>query len=205
MNPLLLVGGGGHAHACIDVIEAESAFTIHGIAEHTEEMHAPVLGYNVIGSDADLARPRVTAPSALITVGQVRTPDARVALYELLVGLGAILPVIISPISCVSEHSSIGESTIVLHEAIINALASVGRNRFINWQSMIGRDAGIGHHCHISTGARVNGGVIIGSGTFIGGGVVLRETVRIGANCVVGAGAIVLHDLPDATRYIGMP
>jgi sugar O-acyltransferase (sialic acid O-acetyltransferase NeuD family) len=205
MKPILLVGGGGHCHSCIDVVEAESAFKIQGIVERTGGEYTPVLGYPVVGSDTDLARLLATIPSALVTVGQVKKPDVRVALHDLLVELGANLPIIISPVSYISKHSSIGDGTIVMHGAIINAIASVGRNCIINSQALIEHDTVVGDHCHISTGARVNGGVNIGSGSFIGSGAVLREGVRIGANCVVGAGAIVLHDLLDKTKYLGMP
>lgn len=204
MKPLLLVGGGGHARACIDVIEAEGNFEIQGIVERIGGEQAPVLGYPVIGSDADLAQLLSITPSALVTVGQIKSPTARVALYDLLVELGARLPSIISPASFVSKHSTIGEGAIIMHGAIINALASVGRNCIVNSQALVEHDAVLGDHCHISTGAKVNGGVNIGSSTFIGSGAILREGVNIGANCVVGAGATVLHDLPARTQFVGL-
>jgi len=205
MKPILLVGGGGHCHACVDVIEAEGVFTIQGIVEQSDGEYETVLGYPVVGSDADLARLLESTPAALVTVGQIKSPAIRKMLHDLLVELDASLPVIISPASYVSRHSSIGDGTIVMHGAIVNALASVGRNCIINSQALIEHDAVIGNHCHISTGARVNGTAEVGAGTFIGSGAVVREGVRIGKNCVVGAGAIVLDDLPDETRYVSMP
>ena len=54
MKPILLVGGGGHCHACIDVIEVEGAFSIQGIVEQLSESPIQVLGYPVVGADADL-------------------------------------------------------------------------------------------------------------------------------------------------------
>jgi sugar O-acyltransferase (sialic acid O-acetyltransferase NeuD family) len=205
MKPILLVGGGGHVRACIDVIEAEGKFEIQGIVERIDGQQVSVLGYQVIGSDADLARLLSATPAALVTVGQVKSPAARIELYGLLTRLGAEMPKIASPTSYVSKHSSIGEGTIIMHGSIINALASVGRNCIINSQALVEHDARIGDHCHVSTGAKVNGGVKIGSRTFIGSGAILREGVSVGANCVIGAGAVVLHDLPEATRYTGMP
>lgn len=204
MKRLLLVGGGGHTRACIDVIEAMGNFEIQGIVERIGGEQAPVLGYPVIGSDADFAELLAATPSVLITVGQVKSPDTRVALYELLLRLGAEFPCMVSPTSYVSKYSMIGEGTIVMHGAIINALASVGRNCIINSQALVEHDAVIGDHCHISMGVKVNGDVNIGSGTFIGSGAILREGVHIGANCVIGAGTVALHDLPTKTHYVGM-
>jgi hypothetical protein len=47
MKPILLVGGGGHCHSCIDVIEVEGAFSIQGIVEQSGESPVQVLGYPV--------------------------------------------------------------------------------------------------------------------------------------------------------------
>ena len=77
MKPILLVGGGGHCHACIDVIEVEGAFSIQGIVEQPSESPIQVLGYPVVGADAYLAHLLESTPSALITVGQVKSPTAR--------------------------------------------------------------------------------------------------------------------------------
>jgi sugar O-acyltransferase (sialic acid O-acetyltransferase NeuD family) len=205
MKPLLLVGGGGHARACIDVIQSEGSFEIQGIVESTGAGQDPVLGYPVIGSDVDLAELLSTTPSALITVGHVKSSAARVVLFDLLVELDAHLPTIISPASYMSKHSTIGGGTIVMHGAIINALATVGRNCIINSQALVEHDVVISDHCHISTGAKVNGGVNIGSGTFIGSGAILHQGIHIGANCVIGAGTVVKRDITDSTRYIGTP
>jgi sugar O-acyltransferase (sialic acid O-acetyltransferase NeuD family) len=203
MKPILLVGGGGHCHSCIDVIEVEGSFAIQGIVEQSGEPPVQVLGYPVVGVDADLAHLLESTPAALVTVGQVKSPTARMILHDLLMSLGADLPVIISPWSHVSTHASVGEGTIVTHGAIVNALASVGRNCIVNSQSLIEHDAVVMDHCHISTGARINGRAEVGPRSFIGSGAVLREGVRVGSDCVIGAGATVVEDLPNSTRYVG--
>jgi sugar O-acyltransferase (sialic acid O-acetyltransferase NeuD family) len=204
MKSLLLVGGGGHCLSCIDVIEAQGIFAIQGIVEHSGQGHSPVLGYPVVGNDADLGSLLELTPAVLIAVGQIKNATARIALYELLLDLGAELPVIVSPASHVSAHASIGQGTIIMHGAIVNALATIGRNCIINSQALIEHDVIVRDHCHISTGACVNGGTEIGSGTFIGSGAVLRDGIRVGSNCVIGAGAVVLDDIPDGTKYFGI-
>lgn len=204
MNPLLLIGGGGHCHACIDVIESSDSFEIRGIVEISEGGSESVLGYPVIGYDSNLPELLKSTPAAMVTVGQVKSPAVRIDLYSRLIDLGAHLPTVISPLSYVSRHSSIGAGAIVMHGAIVNSLASVGNNCIVNSQALIEHDAVVQDHCHISTGARVNGGASVGSRTFIGSGAVLREGVRVGTNCVVGAGAVVIEDVPDSSTYLGL-
>jgi sugar O-acyltransferase (sialic acid O-acetyltransferase NeuD family) len=197
---LILIGAGGHAHACIDVIEQHGGYQIAGLIGMPDEMHDHHLGYAVIGTDADLPERAKIIPCALITLGQIKTPAHRIRLYEQLVVLGFQLPTIIATSAYVSRHASIGAGTIVMHGAIVNAGASVGKNCIINTRALLEHNATIADHCHISTGAIINGNTVIGSGSFIGSGSIIKEGVSLGQNCLVGMGLEVRHNLPDNSQ-----
>ena len=197
MKPLLLIGGGGHCHACIDVIEREQKNRIAGIVLPTRGDHADVMGYAVIGADEDLPALLAKTPNAIVTVGQINSAAIRIKLFEFLKTHGAHLPIIQSPSSHCSKHAVIGEGTILMHGSLVNAGAEVGENCIINSQVLIEHDVEIADHCHISTGAKVNGSVCIGKGTFIGSGSIIKEGVKIGAGVVIGAGQLILNDVPD--------
>lgn len=49
------------------------------------------------------------------------------------------------------------------------------------------------------------GEIHIGDGTWIGTGVCILGNVRIGRHCVVGANAVVTHNLPDYSVAVGVP
>lgn len=205
MKTLLLIGGGGHCRGAIDVIESEGRFVIKGIVQPKAEGVEPVLGYPILGEDADLPALLVDTPQALVTVGQIKTPALRRHLFESLKALTAVMPLIVSPKAHVSRHAQMGEGTLVMHGAIVNACAQIGVNGIINSLSLIEHDAEIGNHCHISTGARVNGGAIVEDGCFIGSGAVLREGVRVGANSVIGAGCVITRDVAADTVVKAQP
>jgi sugar O-acyltransferase (sialic acid O-acetyltransferase NeuD family) len=198
--PILLVGAGGHARACIDVIEQEGRFQVSGLVGLPEEIGARILGYPVLGADADLARLMREHAHALITIGQIKTVEPRMRLFERLQQFGCELPVIVSPRAYVSPHATLGAGTIVMHGAVVNAAAAVGRNCIINSQSLIEHDAVIGDHCHVATAAAINSGVHIGAGTFIGSNCSVRQLVNIGARCLVGMGQRVLADCEAGTH-----
>ena len=188
---IILIGGGGHCKACIDVIEQEGRFTIAGIVDISEKKQHNVLGYPVIGSDADLAELIKIFPNVLITLGQIKSPVRRMELFNFLQQIGARFPVIKSPLAYVSSHASIGEGTIIMHQALINAGASLGANCIINTKALVEHDAVIEDHCHISTGAIVNGGVSIGSGSFFGSGAVSKEYTSIPSNSFIKANRLI--------------
>ena len=195
MDKILLIGAGGHARSCIDVLEEENQFEIAGLIEKGESISNKSLGYPVIGTDDDLKVLRQQYKNALITVGQIKSPKIRIKLFQLLKELDFTLPTIISPEAYVSKHSQIGEGSIIMHGVIINANAKIGNNCNINSRALIEHDAVIGDHCHIATGAIINGEVSVGNETFIGSGAVTRQAISIGENCVIGAGVVLKNDI----------
>ena len=190
-----MIGAGGHAHSCIDVLEKENQFEIAGLIEKDQSLNEKSLGYPVIGKDDDLKILREQYKNALITVGQIKSAETRMKLYKLLKELDFTLPIIVSPQAYISKHAQIGEGSIIMHGVIINANAKIRNNCIINNNSLIEHDAVIGDHCHISTGAIINGEVSVGNKTFIGSGVVTKQAISIGENCVIGAGAILKNDI----------
>lgn len=200
---LILIGAGGHAHACIDVIEQYDQYRIAGLVGMPEEMHTRHLGYSVIATDDDLPKLVKEYQYAFIAVGQIRSPDSRIRLYRQATELGFQLPVIIAPTAYVSRHATIGTGTIVMHGAIVNAGARVGINCIINTRSLLEHDATVEDHCHLSTGAILNGDVNIGAGSFVGSGSIIKEGVSLGKGCVVGMRLSVRHNQTDHARFVG--
>lgn len=196
---ILLLGAGGHARACIDVIEQEARFVVAGLVGLPEEIGTRVLGYPVLGCDADLPALVDGTATALIAVGQIKTPEPRMRLFVLLEQSGCALPVVASPRAYVSPHATVGPGTIIMHGAVVNAGAVVGRNCIINSHSLVEHDVVIADHCHIATAAAINSGVRIGARTFIGSGSSVRQCVSIGERCVIGMGQRVLTDCEPGT------
>jgi len=198
-RPILLLGAGGHARACIDVIEQQNLFAVSSLVGRSDEVGGTVLGYPVLGTDDDLPRLLRGHSHALIAVGQIKTAEPRIRLFDSLVQAGCTVPVIVSPRAYVSRHATLGAGTIVMHGAIVNAGAVVGRNCIINSQSLVEHDAIIGDHCHIATAAAINSGARIGSATFIGSNSCVRQRVGIGEGCVIGMGQRILTDCSAGT------
>jgi|TARA_B110000879_G_scaffold212475_1_gene308899 sugar O-acyltransferase (sialic acid O-acetyltransferase NeuD family) len=190
---IILIGAGGHARACIDVVEHLDTFKIAGLIGVEEELQHEYMGYSVIATDSDLPELVKQYQYALITVGQIESALVRQRLYDQALILGFKLPAIISPTAYVSRHAVLGDATIIMHGAIINAGAKVGNNCIINTNALIEHDATVADHCHISTGAIVNGTANIGLGSFIGSGSIIKQSITLGSNCVVGMGIAVRH------------
>jgi len=191
MDEIILIGGGGHCRSVIDVIELEGRYKIAGIVDKPDLLGTKVLGFNVIGSDEDLAELASRFKYALVTVGQIRLSHTRVELFEQAKSAGFILPAIISPRAYVSKHARVDEGSIIMHDAMVNANVNIGVNCIINSKALIEHDAEVGSHCHISTGAIINGGVTVEEKCFVGSNATTNQSITIETASFIKAGSVV--------------
>lgn len=202
---IILVGGGGHCKACIDVIEAEDRFKIAGIVDMKKKLHQKVLGYKIIAHDEDLPELTKDYMYFLITIGQIKSADRRKDKFAYLKNLEVKFPTIISPLAYVSKNAFISEGTIVMHKAFINANSHIGKNCIINTGAIIEHDTCIDSHCHISTGSIVNGECYVEEGTFIGSKSVISNKISIAKKSIIGAGSTVTKTIRRSGVYAGSP
>ena len=194
---LILVGAGGHAEACIDLIECQKKYKIFGILGLKKEKGKFIFGkYKVVGTDDDLVKLSKKIENALITVGQIKSADIRLKIFNKLKKLKFNLPIIKSPYSIVSRHSQIGEGTIIMHGAIVGPKVKIGKNCIINSNSLIEHGSIIGDNTHIATSVTINGNVKIGSDTFIGSKTAIKQKVTIGNNSIIEMGQVIFKSCP---------
>lgn len=129
----------------------------------------------------------------------------RRALMERLMSEGRPLATIVHPSAIVAPSAVIEEGCVVARGAIIGPFARVGAGTIVTGAVLIGHHVDIGPHSFLGQGANVAGYVVTGPEVTIALGSIVREHQRIGAGATVGAGALVLHDVPDATTVIGIP
>jgi len=186
---ILLIGGGGHCHSVIDVIEQENKYKIAGIVDKKELIGTKVLNYEVIACDDDLKELYKTYKYAIVTVGQIRSNSLRVKLFDLIKSLGYNIPTIISPLAYVSKYANVDQGTVIHHHALVNANANIGKNCIINTKALIEHDVRVEDNCHISTGAIINGGVVVKANVFYGSNATCKEMIEIEG--FIKAGSIV--------------
>ena len=200
MKKIILIGAGGHCASCIDVIEMQRKFKIVGLIDNKKKNF--LLNYKIVGSDKELKKFSKRIQYALITTGHIKNSKIRENLFKKISNYGFKFPAIISPLSYVSKHASIGEGTIVMHGAIINAGAKVGKNCIINNKTLIEHDVVVEDNCHLSTRSTVNGGVTIKKNSFIGSCSVIKQNIKIEKNCFVNANLFIEKNLKSNSKIL---
>src|SRR5574344_2561890 len=114
---IVLIGGGGHCHSVIDVIEQTNKYEIIGIVDIKKNIGKKVLDYEIIACDDDLEELFKTCKKAVITIGHIKTNELRKKLFEKAKNIGFDFPTIISPLAYVSKYSFIDRKSTRLNSS----------------------------------------------------------------------------------------
>ena len=188
MKKIIVIGSGGHARSCVDVIKSLKEYKFAGYIDNRSTNN------KIIGTDRDLKKIFKKIKYAHIGVGQIKSPLKRLKIFNNLKRIGFNLPSIISPTAIISKSAKIGEGTIIMHGAILNAYAQVGKNVIINTGTIIDHDTSIHDNCHISTRAIINGECLIKKNTFIGSGSVVVNNITVGKSKFIKAHTLLKKD-----------
>lgn len=197
MSPLLIFAAGGHAKVVCDIamLRGWQVAAFVEPAPTTPEF----LGRPLLDETAVLADPPGNAAMALGDCA------LRARLCQKLLAAGWKLPTLVHPSAVIAADVTLGVGTVVAAGAILNPGVAVGRGCIVNTAAAIDHDCRLADFVHVCPGARLAGGVDVGEGTWIGIGATVVQNVRIGRGVTLGAGAVLLRDLPDGVVAYGVP
>lgn len=114
---------------------------------------------------------------------------------------GYTLASYVSPHATVLTREPFGENCFILENNTVQPFVKIGRNVTLWSGNHIGHHSVIEDHCFISSHVVVSGGVRIGPYCFLGVNATLRDHIQIGEGSVIGAGALILNDVPADSLF----
>jgi UDP-3-O-[3-hydroxymyristoyl] glucosamine N-acyltransferase len=123
--------------------------------------------------------------------GYLREEDGSVTSFPQVGGVEIEDQVEIGANACI-DRGSLG-NTIVRRGARIDNLVHIAHN------VVVGRNA------FVIANAMIGGSTVLGDGSWVSPSATLRDTIRIGRDAMVGLGAVVTRDVPDAEVWAGTP
>ncbi len=199
MEEIVVLGGGGHAKVVIATL-LDLGYRIRGIFDDDpEKWHTDLLGIPVIGSLELVYRERF--PRAVIAIGDNRIREKIAERFRGLLRWEKV----IHPRSFVHPSVSIGEGTVIFAGSIIQPDTVIGEHAIINTGATVDHDCRIENFVHLAPGVRLAGGVTIGEGSFLGTGSVVIPNKKVGEWATVGAGGVVIRDIPPYVTVVGVP
>lgn len=201
MRSLLICGAGGHAKVVADLAR-RAGWSIVGFVDefHPERLGDEFFGGRVVNFDSGVGA--IDQPAVALGIGDCESRLFKAREFEV---AGRSLPVLIHPCATVAASVIIGAGSQVVAGAVINPDALLGQAVIVNTGATVDHDCMIEDGVHLAPGVHLAGNVTVGEGTLVGIGAVVKPGVRIGRRCVIGAGSVVLRDIPDGSTAFGFP
>ncbi|HLD16419.1 MAG TPA: acetyltransferase [Coxiellaceae bacterium] len=205
--PVLLFGSGGQAKVVIDILNSQAAlFRVVGIVDIALKTGSLFHAIEVLGSDYELEKiiTKYKEAKGMVAIGDCHQR------YRLVNDIKRRFPYFsfiqaIHPSAYVASTARIGEGTVVMPGAVVNASAVIGDHCIINTHATIEHDCCIKDFVNISPNVTLGGGVIVEELVMMGMSSTVVPNKRIACHAVIGAGAVVIHNIPEKKRAFGIP
>lgn len=203
LQPLVIVGAGGHGREALDIVHAINSVTpTYDVLGFLDDGHEPgtrawphevaVLGGIDHASELGAA--------VVVAVGK---PAIRRQVLKALAGLETVD--LIHPDATIGSYVEHGPGLIMAAGSRLTHAIELGAHVHLNVDASVSHDCRIGDYTTITPGARLSGAVTLGEEVWMGVNSCVIQNVTIGSRVVVGAGAAVIDDLPSDCTAVGVP
>lgn len=202
---LIIIGGGGHAKVLISAIRSSNEFNVKGILDPKLPINTTVCGVPVIGTDEVLLKKGMRECQLIMGFGSMKACNERKKRFIYLKEMGCSFAIVKHSDAVIDESVVIGEGSQIMAGVVIQPETVFGANCIINTSAIVEHDCRISDNVHIAPGTVLGGRVSVGSNSLIGLGSRILPGVKIGTNVTVGAGAVVVKNVGDNVKMIGVP
>jgi sugar O-acyltransferase (sialic acid O-acetyltransferase NeuD family) len=200
IDPRLVVvyGGGGHAKAVIELIEAQGKYSVAGILDDSLPLGSLLLGKPVLGGGDTLARLKEQGIGQVVNaVGGISDIRPRLAIYGRIQAAGLTVPDVIHPRAWVEKSAQLQGGAQILCNTYVGSDNRIGFGCLMNVGVILSHDCVLGDYVNLSPGATLAGNVQVGARTRIGMGVTINLGIHIGCDVRIGNSAVIKKDVPD--------
>ncbi|HPI97605.1 MAG TPA: acetyltransferase [Synergistales bacterium] len=193
-----ILGGGAHGKVVASTLIA-GGYKIAGVLDDNQlllgstVMEVPVIGPFDLLND-------IEEPEAIIAIGANVVRKTIASRFPHVKWVTAI-----HPEAYVHDTVRIGHGTVVFAGTVIQPDVVIGDHCIINTSSSVDHDCMINNFVHIAPGCSLGSNISLEEGVFLGIGASIIPDMNIGEWSTVGAGGVVVRDVPPHSLAIGVP
>jgi len=206
MKKIVVYGSGGFArevvHLIEDINEQEEIWEVLGYVDDNAANHGELINDLPVLGGVDWIKEQ---DSIAVAMG-IGSPNAKKAIAKKLSELSNVTyPNLIHPSVKFSRFNSIGRGNVICEGSILTTNIDIKEFVTINLNCTIGHDTIVGSYTTILPNASVSGSVVFEERVDFGTNATIIQGIKVGEGTVVGAGAVVVKDLPANCTAVGMP
>lgn len=198
MSKVIIIGASGHGKVIADII-VSSGNVVKGFLDDADDIQGKsIIGFPVLGKISDY-KDHLDC-QFIIAIGN---PYVRKKISE---SIDVKWYTAVHPSAVISKFdTSIGEGTVLMANAVVNSSAKIGKHCIINTGAIVEHDNVLEDYVHLSPNVTLAGAVKVGKSTHIGAGSCTKQGLNIAADCIIGAGSVIVKDITESGTYIGVP
>ncbi len=203
MGDLIIIGASGHARVALDVALAAGGRVV-GFVDRAFDPGKLVDGVPVLAREPEDCRElRGTDTDWFVAIGDNRMREELFARMRACTGREPAN--VVHPSAVLSPRIDLGRGVFVGPGAIVNTGARLADGTILNTAASLDHDDVLEAFAQVSPGCHLAGNVTVGQRGFLGTGSSVIPGISIGADAVIGAGAVVVHDVPAGVLALGVP
>lgn len=207
MKDLYIIGAGGFGREVAWLVgrinQVEATWNIKGFIDDNTSIQGHMEdGYSVMGgTDYLLEQQKEIWVVCAVGLARVR----KNIIEKLQSNPNIRFATVIDPSVILSDRVKIGEGTIICAGTILTVDITIGNHVIINLDCTLGHDDVIEDFVTIYPSVNVSGNVLVETCVELGTGMQIIQGKKIGKESILGAGAVVVKDIPEKCTAVGSP
>jgi len=201
----VIIGAGTYGEVYLSYL-LDAGVDIVGFVDDNPNLEGKIIrGYSVLGNVSSLLSLKESKGIEAVYC-PIGNNEIRVRIMAEAKKMGLKTPCYIHPSAVISSHVEIGEGVYILLGTHIMPYTKI--ENYV----MISMNVNVAHHnllkegVFLSTGVNYGASIVAHKKAYVGiGATIMTGISQIGENCLVGAGAVVIKDVPDNAIVAGVP
>lgn len=205
MKKLLIWGAGDQGTVTLECALAMDCYYKIDLLDFKEKGYREIPGYTIYREqEIDIHEFLNAYDEVIVATGDNIIREQKLLLITSM-DIDISIATIIHPTAVISPSAKISKGSNVLAYAVVHTNAVIGRGCIINTAAVIEHDCVVEDFVNISPKSAVAGHTRIGKKSFLGIGSTIINEITVGNEVVIGAGAVVIRDIPDSVMAAGVP